>query len=108
MSNILEVIQAVLQDCISASSPTSLEEADHINFQLECCNRYLAGFISDTVVLSDGDSVNHDQLRELHQCINSLQDIWRIKLARIEGNSAVRSEGRPRKLVNTELVVCLQ
>ena len=108
INNILEVIQDVLQDCNSASSSVSFEETDRITFQLESCNHYLAAYISDLLLRSEPISHDHcSMLRQLHQCINDLQDIWRIKLARIEGRSlaiSIPSEGKPCKLVNTELV----
>ena len=99
-----EALQELLQDCNSVSSSASLEEADYITFQLECWNHYLAGYITDLLPSEPVDHVHYTALRELHQCINNLHDIWLIKLARIE---AVQTEGRPRKQINIELVRCV-
>lgn len=106
MSNLcdcLDFLKEVLEHCSRNMSCNDLEETDYINFQLESCNRFLSSYISN-LLLSQPDT-DYSLLREFHHCINDLQQIWHMKLARLEGCSTVRREGRPRKVINiAELV----
>ena len=80
LQDVLEIAENVLQDCHMYLESDDIEETDH-TFELESCNRYLSAYIS-SVLLSQPSSYNCTVLREFHQCINELQYIWQIKLAR--------------------------
>ena len=84
LQDVLEIAENVLQDCHMYLESDDIEETDH-TFELESCNRYLSAYIS-SVLLSQPSSYNCTVLREFHQWINEL---WPIKLARIEGHSVM-------------------
>ena len=97
-------VEEVLGDCHRNLSSDDLEESDYVNFQLESCNRFLSAYISNVLLSQRAPYNNYLLLRELHQCINDLQQTWHVKLATLEGRPTMRNEGRPRKLINIELV----
>ena len=77
----LDFLKEVLEEC-SRNLSNDMEETDYINFQLESCNRFLSSYISN-LLISQPNS-DYSLLHEFHHCINDLQQIWHMKLARLE------------------------
>ena len=100
----LDYLKEVLEDCQRNFASNDLEETDYIHFQLESYNSFLSSYLSNLLLSQPVSDNNSPLLREFHRCINDLQQIWHIKLARLEGRSTTCHEGRPRKLFNVELV----
>jgi hypothetical protein len=104
--SLLEAVHSILNDCRIHELTTDIATADRIVFDLECCTLTLCNFITSGSVARP--SMEY-MFRELNQCISSLLVQWEIKLHSIEsGSDAEENEiarhGRPKKLVNIELV----
>ena len=97
--NLLDSVESVVNDCRVHHLSTDLTTVDGIVLNLECCTQNLCNYISTIARCS----AEYNLLRELNECISYTLVEWEAKLQSIESNEGAHY-GRPRKLVNIELV----
>ena len=103
IQDLLDLVEDVLEECRTNFPSDDLEVTDYTTFRLETCSRCLSLNISSLTIQTPRCSYL-PLLRDFHRCINDLQHVWQVNLARLEGRSPMLQEGRPRKLINLELV----
>lgn len=94
-ADVLEEIDEALFECRQYFDSVDADVMDYIVLKLDCCDENLRWYISST----SPQLPEYSTLRELHYCINELQMYCLLK-----SNNTRPSEGRPKKVVNVELV----
>ena len=94
----LQEIGDTLNECGTQWRTTDMDIIDHVIYKLDYCDQVLCRY------MSGADVENPNLIRELHQCINQLQVKWITHLNTIEGGGVAAAVGRPKKIVNVELV----
>ena len=99
---LLDAVESVVYDCRIHNLSTDLTISDRIVFDLECCSQSICRYISTIA----RPSTEYNLLHDLNECISYMLVEWEAKLHLIESNEGNRVPcyGRPRKVVNMELV----
>ena len=99
-------VEATLHQCSIKWDSATLEEADCMVFRLEECRDCLTTLLNIFLAAAYSQSSNVlNAILELHSIVGQLLVMWENKLERLEraGHGAVG--GRPRRCINTSLVI---